>query len=145
LCGNGTALEGYLDISLWLEYYGQVYLCVDKCALQVIEVLGGLIPSEAKAFLETTQKIADDFKELKEKYDAAIARLDVYDTAVMSAASAHLSNTYASRESEAGDEPDAAPNGKADSGESEPKESVTGGGPDDPKLFELRDERTIRL
>lgn len=145
LCGNGTDLEGYLDIDLWIEYYGQVYLCMSKCALQVVETIGALIPSEAKQFLETTQNIATEYAELKEKYNAAIARLAVYDDAVIAAASSNLAATFSEDESEAGDEPNASPAKPADSGESGAKEPTKGAGPDDPALFELRDESTFTI
>jgi hypothetical protein len=145
VCGNGTDINGYFDPDIWIEYFGQVYLCMSNCAKQAIEVIGGLVPEEAEHLKELSTQIAAEHSELKDKYDAAIRRLDVYDTVVLDAADrAGLSDSIKQKSGSQPESNDDSAN-SADDGESESKESVTSPGPSDTPFPELRDESRLTL
>lgn len=145
VCGNGTCLEGYLDTDVWIEYYGQVYLCMN-CAKQLVEAIGGLIPEEAQGLKDLSDKIAKDYAELKETHESAITRLDMYDTLVLSAANGMLPSIAAKEQPESADRLNDASADGADVGESESEEPVKSGtGPDDAPLFKLGDEGQLLI
>lgn len=68
LCGNGTCVEGYVDLDIYFEYEGNVYLCMN-CALQVAHVIGCLLPKESRYLEELNNEIATKCKSLEEKLD----------------------------------------------------------------------------
>jgi hypothetical protein len=118
---------------------------MSNCAKQAIEVIGGLVPEEAEHLKELSTQIAAEHSELKDKYDAAIRRLDVYDTVVLDAADrAGLSDSIKQKSGSQPESNDDSAN-SADDGESESKESVTSPGPSDTPFPELRDESRLTL
>lgn len=66
LCGNGTCLDGYVDLDIYYDWEGNVYLCMN-CAKQTATVIGCLLPDQSR-YLETlNENIAKELKETKEK------------------------------------------------------------------------------
>lgn len=47
LCGSGNSEIGYLDIRLYLDFYGQAYFCI-TCVEQFVRALEGLTYDEAQ-------------------------------------------------------------------------------------------------
>lgn len=76
LCGSGTCELGYVDLDIYFEWEGNVYLCM-WCAKQVAKVIGCLNPEESKHLEELNLSIAQELKETKEKLNDYSALADV--------------------------------------------------------------------
>lgn len=78
LCGTSRNDDRqYVDIGLWLEYYGQFYFCT-MCMTQMVNRLGGLTPEQAEKLndeLEQARQTILDFQNEKAAYDGAINTL----------------------------------------------------------------------
>lgn len=143
LCGNGTCDDGYVDLDIYYDWEGQVYLCMN-CAKQVAETIGCLLPAES-AHLESLNKtIAEELAQLKEDYLDAKSRLDVYDAAIAATVAQQRStaNAVEGAEPESGHTPE--PVSAPDAGEPVAKKSVKSRRPNDPPQSSVRD-RTINI
>lgn len=79
VCGNGTYEPGYIDIGVYYDYEGQVYLCL-ACVNEIADTAGLLTDTEAqflciqnKDFAEKNEKLVHDLKVANERlqhYDA---------------------------------------------------------------------------
>lgn len=69
LCGNATCLDGYVDLDIYFDWEGNIYLCMN-CAKQVSKVIGCLLPDETKALHALYEENARELNETKEKLDA---------------------------------------------------------------------------
>lgn len=47
VCGNATCDEGYLDLNVFIDFHGTVYLCMN-CITQGAETVGMFTPTEVK-------------------------------------------------------------------------------------------------
>lgn len=73
-CGVGTRQEGYVDLQVFFDYEGQMYLCA-LCLEEAAEVIGCLRPSESVHLQQLSEKIANENAELKERLADAQRRL----------------------------------------------------------------------
>lgn len=79
VCGSGTREEGYVDIGVYYEYEGQMYLCL-TCLTEAAET-GGMLSLEVSNELKRlATQIAEDYTKLAEQYKEAKARLEHYDS-----------------------------------------------------------------
>lgn len=78
LCGTSrTDDRDYIDIGLWVEFYGQWYFCT-FCMTQMTNRLGGLTAEQAIEITEQLNQARQtilDFQEEKASYDGAINTL----------------------------------------------------------------------
>lgn len=78
LCGTSrTDDRQYIDLGLWVEYYGQFYFCT-FCMTQMVNRLGGLTVDQADDLNEQLNQARQtilDFQNQKAAYDGAIATL----------------------------------------------------------------------
>lgn len=78
LCGTSrTDDRSYVDIGLWLEFYGHFYFCT-FCMTQFTNRLGGLTPEQAEDLrneLEQARQTILDFQNEKAALDGAINTL----------------------------------------------------------------------
>lgn len=81
LCGNGTSLEGYVDLDTFFEWEGQMYLCM-TCTKQIAEMIGCIVPDEADILKEQFNSTAKELLELREQHESDKLRLDNYDHAI---------------------------------------------------------------
>lgn len=140
LCGNGNNENGYVDLGVYYEYEGQVYICIDPCMHQVINMIGCLLPSESEHLRDLNSTLADRVKELEEANAVVVSRLSAFNS-LLSGAINDGTITLPVIEDE-GPEPEDAFEfaGITDSGESEVTESTSEQGPDDVKQSKLRHE-----
>lgn len=79
VCGNGTNQAGYVDIGVYYEYEGQVYLCLD-CVTEAAET-GGMLSLEVSNHLkELATQVAEDNKALRQLNLEMSERLGHYDS-----------------------------------------------------------------
>jgi hypothetical protein len=144
VCGNGTCIDGYINLDIWIEYYGQVYLC-NNCIRQAIEVWGGLVPEEAKHLQETNETLATQNAELKERNELLSNRLRIFDSAVLDAATGAGFGPISEQVSDGPERINDGPPNAAGSGESESEESVKVERPSDTTESTVRDGSTLTL
>lgn len=78
VCGSGNNEEGYLDIGVYYDYEGQVYLCM-TCVEQAAVTVGLLNRGEAKHLQETNERLAEQHASLTSELEKANERLSHYD------------------------------------------------------------------
>jgi hypothetical protein len=79
LCRSGVCEEGYVDLGVYFDYEGQMYLC-HTCTQQVAEVIGCLIPSEAAILHALVNSVQAENVVLKTELEVARDRLAAYDS-----------------------------------------------------------------
>lgn len=76
-CGNGNCREGYISFGVSLEFEGEMYLCW-FCVVQASEILGCLIPDEAKALRDIAEATAETNADLRNQLEETNERLDAF-------------------------------------------------------------------
>lgn len=79
VCGNGTCQDGYVDLDVYYDYEGQVYLCV-TCMTQAGEAIGMLSKDESVHLEDTNVRLADLASTLESELAEANERLNKYDS-----------------------------------------------------------------
>ena len=46
LCGGSYSEKGFLDFQLYIDLWGQFYICIDNCAGEIIRSVDGAMPSD---------------------------------------------------------------------------------------------------
>jgi hypothetical protein len=64
VCGNGTHEDGYLDLGVYYDYEGQMYLC-KTCATQAGETIGMYTPDEVKNLQDLAANLLADKERLE--------------------------------------------------------------------------------
>lgn len=86
LCGSGNCDDGYVDLGIYYDYEGQMYLC-RYCTEQVAAVMGCLSADES-AFLQATNvDLAAQLTALKAQLEEVNERLGLYDSLLSGIAS----------------------------------------------------------
>ncbi len=143
VCGSGNCEEGYVNLGVFYEYEGTMYLCFN-CLVQAAEIIGCLTPAEAKVNHELATDATSKNVELLEKLGVANERLAFYD-GLVSGAFANAGVDVASIVSNLNpssaklDASSETPTVEAAGGESEAKEPVKSTGPADSKQSKLSD------
>lgn len=73
LCGNGNCDDGYVDLGIYYDYEGQVYLCMN-CIEQVIHAVDGLTTEEAAFLKEIDTNLKNENTRLTEELQVANER-----------------------------------------------------------------------
>lgn len=76
LCGSGTCELGYVDLDIYYDWEGNVYLCM-WCAKQVAHVIGCLNPEESKHLEELNLSLVKELNETKERLNDYRVMADV--------------------------------------------------------------------
>lgn len=146
VCNNGLVREGYVDLSIFFDYEGQMYMCF-FCVEEAAAIFGILGLTESNLMLADNKRLVDENAELKvelENVNERIAGLDRFLNRSSSASNllseplgVAINGTEAAEGTgtteDAGSSPessDAVITGSA-SGESVTEESVTEQGSDD--------------
>lgn len=81
VCGNGTNPAGYVDIGVYFDYEGQVYLCI-SCLTEAAET-GGMLSIEQSEFLkDLCTKVATENEELRTIAKEMSERVEQYESAI---------------------------------------------------------------
>lgn len=119
-CGNGNCREGYISYGVSLEFEGELYICW-FCVVQSAEILGCLIPDEAKALRDIAEATAETNATLRSSLEEANERLAVIDR-IFERGSTGLKLLGSVPDSNSGEgnegEPDATTASESDSAES---------------------------
>jgi hypothetical protein len=75
VCGNGNCDEGYLDLGVFYDYEGHMYLCM-ICATQAGETIGLFTPDEVKSQQELIEKLTNENESLTAEVTDARPVLD---------------------------------------------------------------------
>lgn len=73
LCGSGNHDDGYVDLGVYYDYEGQVYLCM-TCVAQVIHTVDGLTVDEAEFLKDINNNLAQENARLTEELQVANER-----------------------------------------------------------------------
>jgi len=130
LCGSGNCEDGYVDLGIYYDYEGQMYLCV-ICVKQVAGVID-MIPSEEVQFMQAAaEELALKFKALEDENLRYRERLAAYDVLVNSVSSGFPAGTPSQIEEPTVESANESVSG-TDSGEPSPKESTESAGHTEP-------------
>jgi len=91
VCGNGSCDLGYVDIGVWFEYEGSVYLCM-LCATQVAETGGMYSMEQSQQLRDISNEALAENKILKDRLEKASERLGHYDALLNDSISSDLIN-----------------------------------------------------
>lgn len=75
ICGNGTNDDGYVDLGVFFDYEGTMYLDM-TCALQIATLIGCVSPEEIKIFEKKVEELAKKNDELRKDLDNAQHHVD---------------------------------------------------------------------
>lgn len=75
ICGNGTNDDGYVDLGVFFDYEGTMYLDM-TCALQIAVLIGCVTPDDIKIFQEAAEKAAKERDDLHKDLDNAQHHID---------------------------------------------------------------------
>lgn len=127
VCGSGNREQGYVNLGVYYEYEGNMYLCF-LCLTEAAEIIGMLTSDEAHVLNENSSKVFEENVALKEELASANERLSVYDNAMRAIVSANPGSAVASADSTKGEGQvslvGADVHSGANAGEPEPAESV---------------------
>lgn len=137
LCGNGNCEEGYLDLGIYYDYEGQMYLCV-PCLKQCANVIGMIPPEEVQLHLAAAEELAQRFEAQRNELINVRERLNAYDV-VLAGVRSDLPVGLAGAFQEPTDAPTLFSTDGTVSGESESKESDQDEGPSDTVRSERSD------
>lgn len=62
ICGNGTCDDGYVDLGVFYDYEGTMYICM-TCVFQIVAAVGCFTPEEVKMLNEQASEYARKFDE----------------------------------------------------------------------------------
>lgn len=68
VCGSGTCDEGYLDLGVFFDYEGTMYLC-HTCATQAGETIGMFTPDQVNSQLSLLEQLTQENAKYKEELD----------------------------------------------------------------------------
>lgn len=126
LCGSGNCDDGYVDLDIFYEYEGQVYLCM-VCANQVVGVAGGLPSDEANFLKAQFEDTASRLKAAESELHELRAKLGSWDSIFSGAFGSSFSDLERELK-EAQRESVNADSSLSGDGESKPSESGEGAG-----------------
>lgn len=63
VCGSGTCQQGYIDIGVYYDYEGQMYLCM-TCLTEAAETAGMLSLEESEHLIEQNKQLAAELTDL---------------------------------------------------------------------------------
>lgn len=89
VCGNGTCEFGYVDLGVYYDYEGQVYLCMTCIDKDLTEVAGLLSKGEVELLQHEANELAKSNKQLTEQLEKANERLNHYDSLFVDRFSSH--------------------------------------------------------
>ncbi len=116
VCGNGTCEAGYIDIGVYYDYEGQVYLCMN-CVNEIADTAGLLTDTELHHLKGEITKVAHANEVMTQELKVAHEKLAHYDALFGDRFNSHP-DVMADLETNSG--PDENPNGTDnDSNESE--------------------------
>lgn len=125
VCGNGNCEDGYIDLGVFFDYEGTMYLC-KKCCYQAGETFGMFTPEEVRQTQDLAEKLAQAnetlTQELKDARSYAANLNDVLHSSLLTGATV---GGAVSASAQQGDGASVKPFSGADDGESEFEESVT--------------------
>lgn len=127
VCGNGNSEQTYLELGVFFDYEGNLYLCT-PCVEQVINVWGAFTAEEMAAALEGANANFDSITRLEEELANVNEQLSAARTLLAANHSAYLSVVApdtVSEESEPKDSVSAEPVSVPDEGKPEVKEPVS--------------------
>ena len=79
VCGNGTHQEGYLRLGVFLEWEGEMYLCM-TCLTEAAETGGMLSKDEAEYLQGLAEASSNELVKIKKELEAANERLNHFDS-----------------------------------------------------------------
>ena len=80
-CGNGNFDYGYVDLGIWHDEVGNLYLC-GTCTQQVTGVYGCLTQEESEYITAVGNQLAAENIKLKQELTRANERLSLFDDAL---------------------------------------------------------------
>lgn len=138
VCGNGNCDEGYLDLGVFFDYEGTMYLCF-LCCTQAGETIGMFTPEEVKSQQELIEKLTIQNAQQGDELDHArpivsiftnalddLANSGFLPTAIASEAAEAIADVT-SEESAANEQDAETVTAGPDAGESEPAKPVKSG------------------
>lgn len=78
-CGGSDPERYYIDFDLFVDYYGQVYLC-NNCVSDAAEKIGLLNETEIEFLKNQVNKSAEELAELNNRYEAEHERLQHFES-----------------------------------------------------------------
>lgn len=124
-CGSGTCDEGYLDLGVFFDYEGQMYLC-KVCVFQAGETFGMYTPAEVESQQELNAKLMLENAHLTEELNNAAPIIDAWQRAIDAARAVSLSDDSSEQESEGSDSDAKGTPSGTENGEPVTEESVKG-------------------
>lgn len=79
VCGNGNCETGYIDLGVFYDYEGQVYLCM-TCVNEVADTAGLLTDTEARFLQAQNKDLAESTRKVTEQLEKALERLDHFNS-----------------------------------------------------------------
>lgn len=139
MCGNGTDVDGFIDVGVWYEWEGQVYFC-HKCGLEIARAIGCLMPDESRYLEDMNRKMAEELKVTKEQLDDLKHFADLADRFVSQRPVGPDNSTDLAFNQESADESVSATEPTQGAAKREPvtKKPVAGRGPNDAKRSPVR-------
>lgn len=77
VCGSGNYDEGYVDLGVYYDYYGELLLCT-ACLFKAAEIAGAYLPEVKKLAEDMVTSQAEEIRRLTKELDEARARLAVF-------------------------------------------------------------------
>lgn len=81
ICGNGNYERGYVNLGVWYEYEGNMYMC-GTCLEQAAALFGMLTSEESQHLRDSANKALAECAALNTELEETRARLRVFDDAV---------------------------------------------------------------
>lgn len=95
ICGSGTVEAGYLNLGVWVDYVGNLLICIPDL-IKAAEKVGCLAPSINKMLNENLESLAKDNEVLREQNEKINERLTLFDNALRSIAAGDVSSSDSS-------------------------------------------------
>lgn len=125
LCGNGTCNRGYVDLDIYYDYEGQVYLCM-FCAEDVAELIGALLPAQSTHLETLNSEIAVKLKELEAENERLNSELSTWRSLIDDALDRRNARTDVEQSEQPSAEPSSEPADGAVKGKPVAKKSTSG-------------------
>lgn len=77
VCGSGNCDEGYIDLGVYFDYEGTMYLC-KTCCYQAGETFGMFTPDEVKSQQELIERLTTENKTLTEELENVAPIVTIY-------------------------------------------------------------------
>lgn len=123
VCGSGTRDEGYLDLQVFFDYEGTMYLC-HTCVTQAGETIGMFTPEQVQSQLSLLEQLTQENAKYKEELDNVRPIISAFEHFMSTASPSNPSISDFVRE-----ESESLP--AVVNGDSESVSAVTGGKPAD--------------